>query len=171
MNFRNSNRSLYPRLREGLSQALFYILVIPALQKLRQELMANYGYTASTRLSHVIKPKIIKRVKNQQGKHHRTVWMPYTKEMKSQLGNLSKGEKEVALCSCTWVWISAPMSVNSQTNSQPQEIQTPFTLWAPTQVWHSHIHMHIKEKFLPETACLETLLASNSRWSGCLCWD
>lgn len=51
MNFRNSNRSLYPRLREGLSQALFYILVIPALQKLRQELMAKYVYTVSTRLS------------------------------------------------------------------------------------------------------------------------
>lgn len=72
MNFRNSNRSLHPRLREDLSQALFYILVIPALQKLRQELMANYGYTVSTRLSHVIKPKIMKKVSNQQGKHHRT---------------------------------------------------------------------------------------------------
>lgn len=77
MNFRNSNRSLHPRLRKGLSQALFYIPVIPALQKLRQEecheLMDNYGYTVSTRLSRVIKPKMIKRVKNQQGRQHRTV--------------------------------------------------------------------------------------------------
>lgn len=83
MNFRNCNRSLHPRLRKGLSQALLYIPVIPALQKLRQEecyeLMANYGYTVSSRLSHVIKPKIIKWVKNQQGRYHRTVSILYTK--------------------------------------------------------------------------------------------